>query len=90
MAMEISAVRNWFTAVPHNNRDVVLACLPTFAMLYTKKMETSAPAKASRDVEFMPIKFVEKLARMPIVAPKAAPEEIPKIKGSAIGFLKIA
>ena len=90
MAIEISAVRNWFTAVPHNNKDVVLACLPTFAMLYTKKMDKSAPANANSDVEFMPIKLVENLARMPTVAPKAAPEEIPRINGSAIGFLKMA
>ena len=47
-------------------------------------------SKAKKEIVFSPRKLAGMAKMIPMVAPKAAPEEIPSTKGSAIGFLKIA
>ena len=89
MIKDISAESVELIATPDSSRVATGTRLPTREILYTRNNVAKEPANARSMVLLnTPMRNV-KWHTIPTAAPKAAPDEMPSTKGSAIGFLKM-
>src|SRR5699024_10101354 len=86
---DIIAVKNCPIAIPERSKVVIGTLFFTLAILYTISTVIIAPINAKIDIVDIPIKDILALNIIASVAPRAAPDDIPITKGSAIGFLNI-
>ena len=85
----VNALKTAFKAVPAKISLIEVALPPMLDNSKTKTLAEKAPIKADTPIKFSP-KIFPKPNIIALAAPKEAPEETPKIYGSAKGFFTMA